>query len=322
MQREDELTRFKTDINLVEYVGSKGYQVIKNESSKASTVMVDGQGDKLIIATAEDGHGIYFSVRDDADNGSIIDFVQRRQGLNLGQVRKELRAWCPGSSSYCPTPEAARQPKPKPSSRDRTQVLAKWMQMQPAVDHPYLIDERKLTPETLADPRFAGHVRIDGRGNAVFPHFDRQGLTGYELKNEGFTGFANGGEKGLWYSTNRDHAPKIVVVESAIDALSHAQLSGDQEAAYISVGGAMSDKQCNLIADLFAKATERGAIIVLATDADEPGRKLAGQLRDLAPASATIERQEPPYCKDWNDELKQSAVPAPVVVMVPKPGWY
>lgn len=322
MQREDELTRFKTDINLVEYVGSKGYQVIKNESSKASTVMVDGQGDKLIIATAEDGHGIYFSVRDDADNGSIIDFVQHRQGLNLGQVRKELRAWCPGSSSYCPTPEAARQPKPKPSSRDRTQVLAKWMQMQPAVDHPYLIDERKLTPETLADPRFAGHVRIDGRGNAVFPHFDRQGLTGYELKNEGFTGFANGGEKGLWYSTNRDHAPKIVVVESAIDALSHAQLSGDQEAAYISVGGAMSDKQCNLIADLFAKATEKGAIIVLATDADEPGRKLAGQLRDLAPASATIERQEPPYCKDWNDELKQSAVPAPVVVMVPKPGWY
>ena len=322
MQREDELDRFKTDINLVEFAASKGYKVSKLESSRASTVMVDDQGDKIIVATDTDGHGIYFSVRDDKDNGSVIDFVQKRQGLNLGQVRKELRSWCSSSASYRPTPEAARQPKPKPSSRDRTQVLAKWMQMQPAAEHPYLIDERKLTPETLADPRFAGHVRIDGRGNAVFPHFDRHGLTGYELKNEGFTGFANGGEKGLWYSTNRDHAPRIVVVESAIDALSHAQLSGDQEAAYISVGGAMSDKQCNLIAELFAKATERGAIIVLATDADEPGRKLAGQLRDLAPASATIERQEPPYCKDWNDEIKQSVVPAPVVATAPKPGWY
>ena len=106
MQREDELTRFKTDINLVEYVASKGYQVIKGESSKASTVMVDGQGDKLIIATAEDGHGIYFSVRDDADNGSIIDFVQRLQGLNLGQVRKELRPWI-GVSSGCKLTQAS-----------------------------------------------------------------------------------------------------------------------------------------------------------------------------------------------------------------------
>ena len=118
MQREDELTRFKTDINLVVYVASKGYQVIKGESSKASTVMVDGQGDKLIIATAEDGHGIYFSVRDDADNGSIIDFVQRLQGLNLGQVRKELRPWIGeyGQAAVpvhaARKPEAARAPKP------------------------------------------------------------------------------------------------------------------------------------------------------------------------------------------------------------------
>jgi hypothetical protein len=45
---------------------------------------------------------------------------------------------------------------------------------------------------------FAGHIRIDVRGNAVFPHIDRDGVCGYEIKNRNFTGFAPGGEKGLW----------------------------------------------------------------------------------------------------------------------------
>ena len=32
----------------------------------------------------------------------------------------------------------------------------------------------------------------------VFPHFDREGPCGYEIKNQGFAGFAVGGTKGLW----------------------------------------------------------------------------------------------------------------------------
>ena len=92
MQRADELERFKSQINLAEYAQAQGYEIDRKESSRASTVMRSG-GDKIIVATDTDGHGIYFSVRDDADHGSIIDFVQKRQGLNLGQVRKELRPW-------------------------------------------------------------------------------------------------------------------------------------------------------------------------------------------------------------------------------------
>ena len=46
-------------------------------------------------------------------------------------------------------------------------------------------------------------MRIDSRGNTVFPHFDAAGLCGYEIKNRGFTGFAAGGKKGLWFSHAR-----------------------------------------------------------------------------------------------------------------------
>ena len=36
-------------------------------------------GDKVVIAVnGSNGHWIYFSVRDDADNGTIIDFIQNR----------------------------------------------------------------------------------------------------------------------------------------------------------------------------------------------------------------------------------------------------
>lgn len=195
MQRAEEIHRFKTDINLVEYAESQGYELDQRESSRSSAVLRAGD-DKIVVATDSDGHGIYFSVRDPSDHGTIIDFVQKRQGLSLGQARKVLRPWIGGdASSICLVlqrkPAADRPRKPAPSSADRQQVLAVWMRMQPTEGrHPYLERERQLAPATLADPRFRGMVRIDDRGNAVFPHFDQDGLAGYELKNAGFPGSA------------------------------------------------------------------------------------------------------------------------------------
>lgn len=307
-QRDDELGRFKRDVNLVEYAESQGYEVTRSESSRSSTVMRRGD-DKIIVATAEDGHGIYFSVRDDLDNGSIVDFVQKRQGLSLGQVRKELRPWASASSSYRPPltlrPQADRPRKPVPSSRDRQQVLAAWMKMAPAEGrHAHLESARLIQPATLVDPRFVSMVRQDTKGNAVFPHYDAQGLTGYELKNDGFTGFSKNGSKAVWHSANLARAERVVIVESAIDALSHAQLSRNVGEGYVSIGGAMSDAQRELVRSVMTKAAERGAVLVIATDADEPGQKLAKQLAALAPPGAKIERQQPTMGKDWNDQVK------------------
>ena len=311
MQRDDELLRFKSEINLVEYAESQGYEIARRESSRSSTVMRRGD-DKVVVATAEDGHGIYFSVRDESDNGSIIDFVQRRLGLSLGQVRRELRPWIGGGRATQRVhrrPEAERPPKPTPSTSDRQAVLAAWMKMRPAAGrHAYLERERKLSIETLSDPRFIGMVRLDARGNAVFPHYDVDGLSGYELKNEGFTGFAVGGVKAVWHSSNLRDAPRVVLVESAIDAMSHAQLTGDSQAGYVSIGGAMSPYQRTLVQRVLARAAERGVEIVIATDADQPGEKLATEMEALAPAGATLSRQRPAAgFKDWNDQLRAEA---------------
>ena len=90
-RRPEELEDFKSRINLSEYAAACGYRLDRKASSRNSAVMVRSPGDKIIIALGTDRHWIYFAVGEDRDSGSIVDFVQNRQGGNLGDVRKELR---------------------------------------------------------------------------------------------------------------------------------------------------------------------------------------------------------------------------------------
>jgi hypothetical protein len=96
-RQRDELERFKTAINLTEYAAAEGYQLDRRASSRNSVVMRHPGGDKIVIARGEDDHWIYFSVRDDTDNGSIIDFIQHRRRCSIGEVRRKLRPWVGGS---------------------------------------------------------------------------------------------------------------------------------------------------------------------------------------------------------------------------------
>ena len=41
------------------------------------------------------------------------------------------------------------------------------------------MSDRGIPASLLELPRFTGRIRIDDKGNTVFPHFDRDGLCGY-----------------------------------------------------------------------------------------------------------------------------------------------
>ena len=168
------------------------------------------------------GHYVYFSVRDSRDNGTIIDFVQHRQNAGLGEIRKMLRPWI-GRIDL-----PALRPL-EPTSKNRRRVESAYLETSEAPSHPYLENARCIPAAVLSAARFAGRVRSDNRGNAVFPHFDGEGLCGFEIKNEDFTGFATGGSKGLWLSRRQPEDRRIVSAESAIDALSYAALFPDLE---------------------------------------------------------------------------------------------
>ena len=99
-----ELDSFK-QMNFVEFVRTMGYELDERESTRSSFVLRDGGGDKVVAMTNEGGHWVYFSVRDPADHGTLVDFVQRHTGEGLGHVRKRLRGHSRQnpSSSYRPS---------------------------------------------------------------------------------------------------------------------------------------------------------------------------------------------------------------------------
>lgn len=302
MKREEELERFKTDINLAEYAQSQGYEIDKKKTSQNCIVLKNNEGDKILIGVDQtDGHYFYYSVRDERDSGSIIDFIQRRKNLNLGEVRKELR---PGiSGSYTPTYTSRKPaPKPTPTTKDRHRILAQFESFGAIADHPYLI-QRGINHQTSNDPRFQGSVFTNSRNNVIFPHLDREGVCGYEIRHQNFKGFSSGGTKGLWVSRSSEQDKRLVICESPLDCLSYHQLFPDAHTRYFATGGTISELQKDLLRTAFEKIHAQGGKIIIATDRDEAGNKLAHLLAKIAPESSQISRSVPEHQKDWNEAL-------------------
>ncbi len=304
---DSELHRFKTDIDLVQYATDRyGYQRDRRESSRACHVLRHAvTNDKIIVRKASDGHWTYFSVRDDRDQGTIVDFVQARaRHGSLGHVREELRHWLGTSRPIVDygVPFAPAAPV------DRRPPAATFAAARNADNSPYL-NTRGIRPETLRHPRFAGTWGLDRRKNTLFVHTTAAGeVTGFEIKNRGFTGFATGGTKSAWQSKARPTDSALVVTESAIDALSYFQLHpGERDhTRYLSTGGAPSTRQIGLLDRVFAQLPPQSRVIA-AVDSDDAGVKLARRIETLARerAHVTFQRHSPSPAKDWNDVLQQ-----------------
>lgn len=249
-RRDVELERFKLEINLTEYAAASGYRIDRRRSSRHSVTMRHPSGGKIIVTrAAHDRHWTYFSVHDLRDSGSVIDFVLNRSGGSLGDVRKELRPWLGSGSSpsWRPSPDHYAADV-VPTERDLVAVRTAFEQTRP-IDggHDYLERERALPASVLADPVFAGRIHVDARGNAIFPHYDLAGLVGFEIKNRGFTGFAKGGEKGLWGSRPTPLDCRLVIAETAIDALSYGALHGVAKHRFVSTAGQLNPEQPELL---------------------------------------------------------------------------
>jgi hypothetical protein len=272
-----------------------------------------GTGDKLIIKREADGHYVYCSCRDGSDSGSIIDFIQRRRRVGLGEVRKDLRKWVGGGM---PTP-LPTLPELISTDRDRHAIEHAYLAMWEEASYPYLVDVRRL-PETITRiPRFRGRVRRDGRGNVIFPHFDELGLCGFEIKNRHFTGFAAGGVKGLWLSLESSRDRRLVCCESAIDCLSHATLFPDPTTRYVSIGGRMNPAQPRLITAAVGRLPT--GEVIAAMDGDRAGQALAESVRVAFFEAKRFDLgffiQLPTIGTDWNDQLQarqkfQTSLPA------------
>lgn len=263
---DDELHRLKR-IDLRAYAAAQGYEVDKRDSWRGSAVMRQG-GDKIVISRDTDGHYVYYSFRDERDNGTIIDFVKNRQRLTFKAALQELRRF-DGIGPLPALPPLSATPK------DRRAVEGAYRRMKDLSWHHYLEEDVGIPREILTCPRFAGRIKVDARANAIFPHFDGPGLCGFEKKNAGFKSFSPGGEKGFWESNDFEGDDRIVFAESGAKAVKYHALHPDEHTRYRSIGGRPKEHQADLIR-LHMKAMLAGSTVISAMDNDEAGHQLSG----------------------------------------------
>lgn len=309
MQRGEEIERFKSEINLSAYAATEGFMLDRKKSSRNSAIMRSSTGDKIIVARFPNQHWVYFSVHDDFDKGTIIDFVQNRKGGSIGEVRRTLRPWLQGKGLDA-IDIASYVSELEPITRDLASVRARYEAMMSISEAPAYLKTRCLPEKLVLHPRFSDRIRIDQHKNVIFPHFNLLGLCGYEVKNQNFTGFAPGAEKGLWGSHLDASDSQLVICETAIDALSYAALHEIERTRFISTAGALNPAQPELLARAMKKLPEGGKI-VLALDNDEGGDQLLAQMQaifdEAKPIGSTLKIDRPKNRgEDWNDVLQSS----------------
>jgi len=294
----NELESFKQDIHLGEYAQAEfDFELNRQASSRNSLVMQTiNKSDKIIITKMSDGHYCYFSVYNHADNGSIIDLIQNRLSLTLGQVRQKLRPWLNRSTSHSNIKSFI--PPIQTATIDQVSILKIYNSLNDLSESQYL-KCRAVGKEVLLDERFMGKIKIDEYQNIVFPHLDHDGVCGLEKHNFEFKGF----EKGLWSSNRFKSDTAIVICESPIDCLSYHALKQPKFTRYASFGGGWSDKTATMVK--LAVTASTGLKVVLAFDNDDAGRQYEeytkALLKDL---DVDIDCDYPPeHCNDWNDVL-------------------
>lgn len=301
----DELTMFKQRIDLVEYAAGQGFEVKADKSSNHTTIMKNRETGVVIgISLADAGHHIYSSFSDDSGGGSVIDFTMKIQGAqNLGFARKILRNYL-GS----PRPIVRSLPKPqkRPPKAERERELRVDINAAIPMKRSWYLKSRGISQDILDDPRFAGRIWTDNFKNVRFPHIGADGkLLGFEKKNHNFKGYTKYGDKGVWMSNSPGAGfSQIIICESGIDALSHAQLHPENAgtAVYISIGGNMSIEQEALLKTVIDRNPE--AELVAAFDHDDSGTGYYKDLLSLAGSRPVVNGLPAEPGADWNQVLQ------------------
>src|SRR5262245_27158982 len=159
---DDELERFKREIDLREFAASLGFAVDRRRSCRSETVMKLDERDTLVISRDTDTHYIYFSPKG-GHSGTIIDLAKVYVSPNFEEIRKALRRFA-GAEIPSSLPVLQK------TTRDLDQVARDWHTAMEYASHEWLEGERYIPPALLASARFEGCLKVDARDNVLFAH--------------------------------------------------------------------------------------------------------------------------------------------------------
>lgn len=231
--------------------------------------------------------------------GGAIDLVMHLAGMNCGAAVRWLEQHVALThGAVAPTHRMPRQATLETGTHSLVpcQLPPPDERMGGRV-HRYLVERRHLRPSLLEPLRQSGRLYADHRANAVFLLVagNAHRPVGAELRGTGpglWRGMAAGTRKDLGYFwTGLEGSRKIVLCESAIDAISCFQIHGD--CLCISTSGVRTNPRW--LPGLIA----RGYEIWCGFDTDAAGDAAAAGMMEL---HTSIQRLRPPV-HDWNDAL-------------------
>jgi len=267
---------------------------------------------EIIIRRQADGHWTYYR-RADGRGGSAIDLLRDAEGLGVGQALGrigELVATglpAPRTFSFSRLSSAAGSGAPEPRVIPPRSVV-------PAISGEEYLRSRCISRQTIE--HFGRHVTL-GPDAVSFRH-SLAGGSGSEYRGQDKRGFSRGEKKGLWFSPAASRETRaIIVCESGIDALSHAQAHGlPDNTAYCSTGGGFGQSVLTVLVEL---ARRFGAILVSAFDVDPAGERMSAQLCAAAHESGVPYRRDcPTRGKDWNEVISSHSSSAAEAVIEDK----
>ncbi|WP_413438193.1 DUF3991 domain-containing protein [Sulfuriferula sp. GW1] len=233
--------------------------------------------------------------------GGAIDLVQYILQVDF----KSAVAWLHENFGTSHEPVRQRVPVAKPllvpdfqEPRRAPQLLAHVLA--------YLTAERAIPASLVKELVKQGKIFADAKRNAIFLCEFGGKITGAEIRGTGsqaYKGMSPGSQRGAGFFTVSHPKPmRLVVVESAIDALSYHALHPQGGALIASTAGVMPD--CPKLLDL---AQFHGTPdIAIAYDSDDAGESNAEKLiASLTHSTLRIQRERP-LAKDWNNVLQRT----------------
>ncbi len=275
-----ELEEFKQSINIADVAQDMGYEIDKKKSTRKVIVLKSG-GDVIIVSRNSNGHYIYFNPNNQYDKGTIIDFVQNRTKKNLGQVRKILREYINKGTSIELEPSNLTNNDIKEMMSKVDKFGNKWKEI--TSKEKVSFETRGISDNTIQN---CEHIYFDWDKDKFFcPVYNEFGICGILEMNDNMKDkyFQKGSIKGIWTDKKvTKNIKTIVITESVADSLSLKELqqAPDEEVLHIATLGRMGNDAKETLKAIFKRLP--GAEIVIATDNDEAGENIAGEVLEIA----------------------------------------
>ena len=288
-ERSGDPERLSQEVDLVQYAELCGYWINQNESPIDFLVM-EKEEDRILIARDDQGRDLYFSLIHPDDQGSFSEFVRKKKALSVGEVRKRMR-----ERKTIPSSSTPRLPS---LSLDWIKKTVNTFRLLRPYSGSVLESRFGLRPETIE--KFQDQIREDDQGNVCFLHRNNKGLTGWEVQGESQGGFSEWGTHSFFVGKTGKTITRVVIVQSATEAMSHVQIRGNEGDCYLSLGGGLSRRQL----DSLKKVSKNFRTMLIATGDDEKGMNLVEEIEREVHG---LFQELPSSGRTWNEKIQNES---------------